>query len=189
MNLDKIITNVTILETLINDVALTNTAKVSQREILFHDALNDVLNGYIAIKDTVNFGDFLNDTFEELYESTEKTTILNVLNVIENSLQVSAIKHDKISYANARDVLELNISDALLKRAINEDAKTYNINLKNIVKLRKFALESEILANNEKLTAHLESKDVDELNEIENTLKIIRKRKIAKAKADKKATK
>ena len=189
MNLDKIITNVTILETLINDVALTNTAKVSQREILFHDALNDVLNGYIAIKDTVNFGDFLNDTFEELYESTEKTSILNVLNVIENSLQISTIKHDKINYINARDVLEYNLNNVTLKACIVDDAKKYNTNLKAQIKFAKFERESEILANNEKLTAHLESKDVDELNEIENTLKIIRKRKIAKAKADKKATK
>ncbi|MCK5133655.1 MAG: hypothetical protein KAR40_16060 [Candidatus Sabulitectum sp.] len=182
MNLDNIIQNVTVLETLINDVALTNNAKTTQREILFHTTLNDIIAEYMTVKDAANFGDFLTEIFEELNESTEKTSILKVLGVIENSLQHSVIKHDLISYENARDVLTLNVTNKDLKTCINADSDEYNKNLKAIIKTRKFELDSEVLSANDKLTEHLNGKTLDEIETILQVAKIIKSRKIKEEK-------
>jgi len=182
MNLLNIIQNVTVLETLINDVALTNSAKTSQREILFHNTLNDIIAEYMQIKDTANYGEFLTDVFEELNESTEKTSILNVLSVIENSLGNSVIKHELVSYENARDVFLYEVTNKDLKTCINADKEEYNKNLKAIVKTCKHAINSKVLSDNEKLTEHLSGKTIEEIETILQVAKIIKDRKIKEGK-------
>ena len=181
-NLDKLIDNVILLETVINELDTDNKAKKLQIEVVFHDTLNAIIAEYIAVKSETNYVDFLENVLDELRGVTEKTSIHKVLDIVENSLLNSAIKHDKINYNNARELslYAEYVDNKALKSAIKED--DYNKAVKAVIAKAKIAKEEAIINANKALFSHLDGKSLEEVLTVLEVAKIVKSRKAKKAK-------
>ena len=183
-NLTKLIDNVILLETVINELDTDNKAKKLQIEVVFHETLNSIIAEYIAVKNEASYVDFLEEILEELRSVTEKTSIHKVLDIVENSLLNSAIKHDKINYNNARELSLYSefVDNKALKNAIKEE--DYNKAVKTVINTAKIAKDEAIINANKALFNHLNAKTLEEVITVLEVAKIVKSRKAKKAKKE-----
>lgn len=95
---------VTELDILTTEATEATERKSAKADLLFHTALNNVLNSYLAEKETVTvkYRDYVQSLISELTEATEKESIIKLLNVLEYNLLNQSIKHEMLSVSNAK---------------------------------------------------------------------------------------
>ena len=164
-NTEELIQDIEVLNTLTNEGETLNKAITSQRELVFHKSLNDILDTYITAKasNTIIYSDYITEATGELREATDRKSIVKIIDIIEFCLYDTNIKHNKISYEVARKLFDNKDSitthqlkeavksedyNKALNKAINQNKKT---NDELIVRHNKPAYDNFIAMSKEEL--------------------------------------
>jgi len=158
-NLDKLLNMINDLESAQDALSASTDARNATRNQLFTETLNEVINTYIDSKaDYASFNAYIDEVCTELTISTEKPSVHAVIEIIEHTLTNQHIKHNLISYTEARNLHTLQqwVNVEALKDAVKED--DYTKALKAVIKDARANKREWLRTRNEALTAHIDSK-------------------------------
>ena len=166
------------LETLTNEYNIANKSKAYQAEMTFQEIVNNQIDNFVNLtplisnvtgvitnftSENISFSTYINQAIDIEIDSTMKPSIINLLELMRYILLNAKIKHNLISFVNAKKLFKEKLSRKELASIVGAEMSVYNDNITKVLEKKTLDRMLELRAENTKMTATLKKMDIEEL--------------------------